>query len=259
MLSWSGMLFAQKLDFAFQVKSFGGRQVFVATMTTTVRHVPLEDGELQWPTIQRCFCSSGRCAWATEAAHEARHRQVSEIRHLGCRGAVGGQRAPHGLLQDFVSGFDRWGVLFHQRLHFIQQSKPRGPWTGLSSEASSFIGGSSSTSCSATRSRTSGSEPREPGPGRQEVRLAVHPLLRKAKFLAVLADKLRGFVRARGGGGRCQWCLCPLVGNSTVYHRSLVGSARRIPPKVLYTKCFSVLSVKKQVPAPVGTTKCFKC
>ena len=45
---------------------------------------------------------------------------------------------------------------------------------------------------------------------RGPVRLAVHPLLRKTKLLTVHGDKLRSFVRARGGGGWRQRCLCPL-------------------------------------------------
>ena len=44
--------------------------------------------------------------------------------------------------------FNCWGVLFQRRSHFNRQSVPRGPGTGLSSEASSFTRGSSSTSSS---------------------------------------------------------------------------------------------------------------
>ena len=100
----------------------------------------------------------------------------------------------------------------------------------MSAEASSFTGGSSQTSCSTHRSRTSGCEPQEP------VRLEVHPLLRKSKFLAVHVDKLRSFVRARGGGGRRQRCLCPLVVIVQCVIGVGQGSARRIPPKVLSLK-----------------------
>ena len=55
------------------------------------------------------ICFGGR-AWATEAAHEARHRQASEGRRLGRRGAAGGQRAPHGGPQDSAFAIDRWFV-----------------------------------------------------------------------------------------------------------------------------------------------------
>ena len=91
------------------------------------------------------------------------------------------------------------------------------------------------------RTRTSGRKPREP------VRLEVHPLLRKSKFLAGHVDKLRSFVRARGGGGRCQRCLCPVV--VIVQCVTSVGQrfVRRIPPKdlSLETKVFESLGVFK--------------
>ena len=63
------------------------------------------------------------------------------------------------------------------------------------------------------------------GPELERVRLAVHPLLRprrdnrpgrRSQSLGVLGDKLRCFVRARGGGGRRQGRLCPLVEPSRV-------------------------------------------
>ena len=61
-----------------------------------------------------------------------------------------------------------------------------------------------------------------PGPGHQEVRLAAQPLLRKAKFLAVLRDKLTGFVRREKGAEGASGASAPLWENSTVYNRSSI-------------------------------------